>query len=94
MYYNNSLGLNKHALDKLNDSKCKWDWCLLGKNPIITWDIVIAYPDKPWSWWALSKKPSITCQHSARADCQDGQSLLEAPWNNNIEIVRALLRSH
>jgi hypothetical protein len=45
---------------KLNDSKCKWNWCFLGENPMITWDIVIAYPTKPWNWWALSKNPNIT----------------------------------
>jgi hypothetical protein len=47
-------------LYKLNDPKCKWDWCLLGENPMITWDIVEAYPDKPWNWRVLSRNPNIT----------------------------------
>jgi hypothetical protein len=62
MFSNNSIQneINKHVFDKLSDSKCKWDWYELCRNPMITWDIVKAYPAKTWSWWALSKNPNIT----------------------------------
>jgi hypothetical protein len=62
MFSSNSIQneINKKVLDKLNDSKCKWDWCSLGENPMITWDIVEAYPEKPWNWRVLSRNPNIT----------------------------------
>jgi hypothetical protein len=61
MFSNNSIQneINKLIFDKLNDSKCKWDWCSLGENPIITWDIVLANPNKPWKWYGLSMNPNI-----------------------------------
>ena len=52
--------INKHVIDKLNDSKCKWDWNGLSQNPIITFDIVESNPDKPWDWRFLSRNPNIT----------------------------------
>ena len=27
-----------------------WDWSCLSQNPNITFDNVLAHPDKPWSW--------------------------------------------
>ena len=30
------------------------------KNPSITFDIVLAHPEKPWRWYNLSQNPSIT----------------------------------
>ncbi len=62
MFSNNNIQneINKHVLDKLSDSKCKWDWYQLCRNPMITWDILQTNPDKPRSWWALSYNPNIT----------------------------------
>jgi hypothetical protein len=51
--------IRKHILDRLNDTKCKWDWRRLSKNPLITWDIVVTNPDKPWDWWSISRNPII-----------------------------------
>ena len=31
----------------------------ISKNPSITWEIVLANPDKPWNWNCLSENPSI-----------------------------------
>jgi hypothetical protein len=62
MSSNNSIQneINKHVFDKLNNTHFKWNWNGLSQNPIMTWDMVLEYPDKPWSWWALSKNPNIT----------------------------------
>ncbi len=52
--------IRNHIFNRLNESKCKWDWYGLGGNPMITWDIVRDNPDKPWNWRSLSKNPNIT----------------------------------
>lgn len=36
-----------------------WGWGLLSENPNLTWDIVQAFPNKPWSWFMMSSNPSI-----------------------------------
>ena len=47
-----------HEFILKNENKIGWEY--LSSNPNITWDIVEAYPDKPWSWSALSINPNIT----------------------------------
>ena len=32
----------------------------LSENPNITFDIVLAHPNKPWNWISLSRNPNIT----------------------------------
>ena len=29
-------------------------------NPIVTWDIIEAHPDKSWNWYCVSQNPNIT----------------------------------
>ena len=56
MFSNNSIQneIYKLVWDKLSDSKYKWNWYTLCRNPIIAWDIVQANPNKPWNWCGLS----------------------------------------
>ena len=43
----------KFIEDNLDKS---WDWRCLSANPNITFDIVLAHPDKPWNWyWFITK---------------------------------------
>jgi hypothetical protein len=35
----------------------------LSWNPNVTFDHVLAYPDKPWDWDGLSVNPNITFDH-------------------------------
>jgi len=67
-----------------------WDLGLLSQNSNITWEIVQANPDKPWSFFNLSENPNITCDIV--------QANIDKPWyfewlseNPNItwEIVQA-----
>ena len=37
-----------------------WNWGCLSMNPNITFDIVLAHPDKSWDWDSLSRHPNIT----------------------------------
>src|SRR5271166_4096471 len=37
-----------------------WNFDMLSKNPIISWEFISKNPDKPWSYRLLSKNPNIT----------------------------------
>lgn len=63
----------KMALRRLIDQDYRWDWYSLSGNPSITFDIVLAHPDKPWDWFCLSKNPSITFD--------DIRSNPDKPWD-------------
>ena len=41
-------------VNKFSDKN--WDWYWLSSNPSITFDHVLANPDKPWNWNGLSSK--------------------------------------
>ena len=47
-------------MDKFSDSKYKWCWYGLTRNPIITLDIINTNPNKPWDWCGFSMNPNIT----------------------------------
>ena len=52
--------INKHIIERLNQKDVIWDWSGLSRNPVITWEIVISFPDKPWNWCELSRNSNIT----------------------------------
>ena len=42
------------------ESQKEWNYRALSANPNITWDIVLANPDKAWDYNCLSQNPNIT----------------------------------
>ena len=83
---------NKHVLNKIENSNIPWDWYGLSMNPIITWEIVRAHPDKHWDWYWLSQNPNITWD-IVRANPDKPWSWYGLTKNPNItwDIVRANL---
>jgi hypothetical protein len=37
-----------------------WDWPLLSRSTVITWDFIKENPGKPWDWLGVSINPNIT----------------------------------
>ena len=42
-------------IENNQDKPWEWGWGGLSRNPNITFDIVLAHPDKPWNWNDLSQ---------------------------------------
>ena len=49
-----------HVLERLRDTKFKWNYRGLSLNPDVTWEVIQANLEKPWEWSILSCHLGIT----------------------------------
>ena len=55
--------MNRLLMEIIDKFKDNWDWSWLSRNPNITFDHVLQYPEKPWDWLCLSRNRNITLDH-------------------------------
>lgn len=50
----------KRWIDFINDNKKPKNWCALGQNPNITWDMISENSLCPWVWACVGGNPNVT----------------------------------